>query len=25
MRGRPDIKYLRTQVFNRTKDFLQHS
>jgi hypothetical protein len=24
MRGRPDIKYLRTQVFNRTKDFLQH-
>ncbi len=24
MRARPDIKFLRTQVLNRTRDFLQH-
>jgi chromosomal replication initiation ATPase DnaA len=25
MRSRPELKVLRSQVFNRTKDFLQHS
>jgi hypothetical protein len=25
MRSRPELKFLRSQVFNRTKDFLQHS
>jgi chromosomal replication initiation ATPase DnaA len=25
MRSRPELKFLRAQVFNRTKDFLQHS
>ena len=24
MRSRPELKFLRSQVFNRTKDFLQH-
>jgi len=25
MRSRPELKFLRSQVFHRTKDFLQHS